>query len=265
MTPMKKEDGSELVIAVEPTHTFPATESVPMGLSKDLSANHSAMESIPASSSLLESVPNATPTSASSAFFPLQVRLPAQSGSLSMDPVKTESIPQVDWSAVMQPTYSQPINFLSQSVPPLQPPPSMPFNPQMMAYILHHMGGMVPPPTGVVGMPGAPSGIQVGHHSSMDPQLLPPGEPVFYDPHPQYQPQDPTIYIHQGMVASQDSHVGVVAPPLLPVATSQDVRSPTKTPKRKRKNASVEDYTPSRSNRKRRPTQKLLESTETIQ
>jgi hypothetical protein len=114
---------------------------------------------------------------------------------------------------------------------PQAPYSAFPFHPQYMAYLLQQQG--LSPATWQVAPPPPPPDVSM---ADIDPQL-PPGPPIFFNP------------VHTAMEPSVQ----------LPVTTPVK-----KTPKRKRSASVAEaDNMPSRSNRKRKPTKRYLDSLET--
>jgi len=181
------------------------------------------------------------------------------------DPALMESLTPPTCQSAVPPAYSH----FSNCPQPMQPT-SMPMNPNFMAYLLQQMGGMMVAPSGTVGMPLPLHGIQGASNGAIDPQLLPPGDPVFSNPYPpQYSNfpwQQSDHYFQQSVPANQPGRHGAIFASAAPLHKSKVLISQTKTPKRKRSQEQIaDDYTPTRSNRKRRPTQKLLDSNEIIQ
>jgi hypothetical protein len=149
------------------------------------------------------------------------------------------------------------------------------FNPQYMAYWFQQMmesKSITPgwhPQNTESNQPLHGSGYHLGQAQStsnfrIDPNLLPPGPPLFA-------PNDITSHFHSNVneisVSAVDQNADKFKKTLFEVKPTQKLVStpvkstPKKTPKRKRSNDSVAaQVTPSRSNRNRRPSQKLKES-----
>jgi hypothetical protein len=163
---------------------------------------------------------------------------------------------------------------------PLAPPPhhvntpypsyELPFHQQYMAFLWHQQNGMgeFRPPVAAgydVFNPPVGDGYRNWNappdmrYPSIDPQLLPAGQPVFSFPAshpPSMDRQDPHL-LPDTKVKYEEPGASRLLFPHPPVGTIMK-----STPKRKRNESfPQEDHrTPSRSNRKRKPTQRLLES-----
>jgi hypothetical protein len=137
------------------------------------------------------------------------------------------------------------------------PPYCLPLHAQYMAMLQHQAAQMTPPgPGGNCGIwPGSlPADVSV---SVIDPQLLPPGQPTFATQVPTLQPNirwEPPSTITNAVGTKQ------LPAKVLPSDTSSVQGKIKRTPKRKRSESAAQlDFTPSRSGRKRMPTQKYLD------
>jgi hypothetical protein len=142
---------------------------------------------------------------------------------------------------------------------PYHQPYPVPYDPQYMAYWNRQMGDMSYPPAAAAGHSNnRPYGLDPTLND-MDPHLLPPGAPVFSHIPPSFQPNmynpaGPPMTV-PGMPPF-DTKIPVQGP-----STGPAKASPKKTPnKRKRTPDDTEPNTPSRSGRRRKPSQKVLDS-----
>ena len=139
------------------------------------------------------------------------------------------------------------------------PPHLMSYYPQFLAYMSQQ---------GEANFHGAGShflrGSNVaGQFSNIDPHLLPPGPPPFFSDQESHRRLFLENY-YGTEVASQQIQSGRNVPGI-PSAGSSNHSTPSKTPKRKRSQSKLDDdYTPSRSTRKRKPSQKMLASREMV-
>lgn len=128
-------------------------------------------------------------------------------------------------------------------------PPAIPVQ-QLMAYMLQHMRDTQTPPNGIgyhleTGAPAVPKSV-------IDPQLLPKGPPPFSNVFPRHQSAKET-----------ENGIDKTGFPFVPPTDGANSESYRRTPKRKLSQGQQDaDLTPSRSHRKRRPTQKLKDSME---
>jgi hypothetical protein len=122
---------------------------------------------------------------------------------------------------------------------------------QMMSYMLQHMAEGNTTPSGI--------GYHLGQAEqqptlgNIDPQLLPAGPPTFSNISSHSFPNQ-----HQAIRNDGNGFV------IIPSAPTPDTGSRKRTPKRKRSQDDRAELTPTRSNRKRKPTQKYLDSLEMI-
>jgi hypothetical protein len=131
------------------------------------------------------------------------------------------------------------------------PPHFFPYQPHLLAYLSQHQMSIDANAFGAQFSHGIPNSVPLSH---IDPQLLPPGPPTFFTNHAH--PQPPHDFYASKPCPNFRQQDQSADPSPLPSKQS----SPSKTPKRKRSRGAIADEdTPSRSGRKRKPSQKILD------
>jgi len=130
---------------------------------------------------------------------------------------------------------------------------------QLMAYMIQQMGEAKPSFGGIGYHLGL--GQYQGVSSNIDPLLLPNGQPTFFNNISQSLSQQQESNVKNGIVTHND---GIRYPFMQPAPVPSPISNGlVNTPKRKLSQTNFELETPSRSQRKRRPTKRFLKSLDT--